>query len=270
MSVVSWAWSIFKQEAAFLKMKDILAQETMLTYPEFDKPFVIYTDASELQIGGVVTQNDKPLGFFSKKLNDTQKRYPVPEQELLAIAETLKYFKHMLLGHKIVVRTDNKNLTYPNSTHTSDRVLRQRLLLEEYGVDIEYIQGAKNVVADALSRLPTAELFALSDEDEFPLNLALIAEQQLDDEALQNALASNKQPGYKKNEREHRAVRPCATGDNIRTCFAARIPPAVVPFNLAAPRRQTHAGYHTRAFLLARNRCGCRVTSAHMRHMSEV
>jgi len=101
----------------------------------------------------------------------------------------------MLLGHKIIVRTDHKNLTYLNSTHTSDRVLRQRLLLEEYGVDIEYIQGVKNVVADALSRLPTAELFALSDEDEFPLNLALIAEQQLDDEALQNALASNKQPG---------------------------------------------------------------------------
>jgi hypothetical protein len=122
----------------------------------------------------------------------------VTEQELLAIAETLKYFKHMLLGHKIVVRTDHKNLTYPNSTHTSDRVLRQRLLLEEYGVDIEYIQGAKNVVTDALSHLPTAELFALSDEDEFPLNLALIAEQQLDDAALQNALASNKQPGYKK------------------------------------------------------------------------
>jgi len=44
-----------QQEAAFLKMKDILAQETMLTYPKFDKPFVIYTDASELQIGGVVT-----------------------------------------------------------------------------------------------------------------------------------------------------------------------------------------------------------------------
>jgi hypothetical protein len=109
-----------QHEAAFLKMKDTLAQETMLTYPEFDQPFVIYTDASELQIGGVVTQNDKPLGFFSKKLNDTQKWYPVTEQELLAISETLKYFKHMLLGHKIIVRTDHKNLTYPNSTHTSE------------------------------------------------------------------------------------------------------------------------------------------------------
>jgi hypothetical protein len=69
----------------------------------------------------------------------------------LAIVETLKYFKHMLLGHKIIVRTDHKNLTHPNSTHSLDRVLRQRLLLEDYGVDIEYIQGVKKVVADALS-----------------------------------------------------------------------------------------------------------------------
>jgi len=168
-----------QQEEAFQKMKDILAQETLLTDPEFDRPFVIYTDASELQIGGIVTQNNKPLGFFSKKLNDTQKRYPVTEQELLAIVETLKYFRHMLLGHKIIVRTDHKNLTHPNSTHSSDRVLRQRLLLEDYGVDIEYIQGVKNVVADALSCLPTEELFTLNTEDEFPLNLSLIAEQQL-------------------------------------------------------------------------------------------
>jgi hypothetical protein len=60
------------QESAFQKMKEILAQDAMLTYPEFDQPFVIYTDASERQIGGVVTQNNCPLSFFSKKT----KRHP--------------------------------------------------------------------------------------------------------------------------------------------------------------------------------------------------
>ncbi len=80
-----------------------MAQETMLTYPQFDKPFIVYTDASEKQIGGVVTQEGKPLGFFSRKLTDTQRRYPVTKQELLAITETLKYFKHMLYVHKIIV-----------------------------------------------------------------------------------------------------------------------------------------------------------------------
>jgi hypothetical protein len=97
---------------------------------------------------------------------------------LLAISETLKYFKHMLLGHRIIVRTDHKNLTHPDTNHVSDRVLRQRLLLEEYGAEIEYIKGEKNVVADALSRLPTQELFLFDNEgdEEFPLNLQLIAD----------------------------------------------------------------------------------------------
>jgi hypothetical protein len=51
------------QKSAFQKMKEILAQDVMLTYPEFDQPFIIYTDASECQIGGMVTQNNRPLGF---------------------------------------------------------------------------------------------------------------------------------------------------------------------------------------------------------------
>jgi hypothetical protein len=84
----------------------------------------------------------------------------------------------MLLGHEIVVKMDHKNLTHPNSTHTSDRVLRQRLVLEKYGAELQYIQGEKNIVADALSHLPTEELFTFeADNDKFPLNLALLAEQ---------------------------------------------------------------------------------------------
>ncbi len=108
-----------EHETAFNKIKEQLAQETMLTYPQFDQPFVVYTDASEKQIGGIVTQNGKPLGFFSRKLTETQRRYPVTEQELLAITETLKYYKHMLYGHAIVVKTDHKNLTHHVSTHAS-------------------------------------------------------------------------------------------------------------------------------------------------------
>jgi hypothetical protein len=52
-------------------MKEIIVQDIMLTYPQFDKPFHVYTDASELQIRGVIMQDSKPLGFFSKKLTHT-------------------------------------------------------------------------------------------------------------------------------------------------------------------------------------------------------
>ncbi len=104
----------------------------------------------------------------------------------------------MLLGHKIIVHTDHKNLTHPNLTHTSDHILRQRLLLEEYGAELWYIQGEKNVVADALSRLPTEELFAFDEDNaEFPLNLQIISEKQATDVHLQDALT--KQPANMRN-----------------------------------------------------------------------
>jgi hypothetical protein len=106
-------------------MKEITSRETMSTHPKFDEPFIVYTDAGEKQIGGIITQGGKPLDFFSKKLTETQQRYPVTEQGLLAIVEKLKYFCHMVIGHKIVVQTDHKNLTHPFSDHTSNLVLCQ-------------------------------------------------------------------------------------------------------------------------------------------------
>ena len=101
----------------------------------------------------VITQKNRPLAFFSRKLSDTQKQYNVTEKELLAIVETLKEFKGMLWGQSIVVYTDHKNLIQDALGLTSDRVYRWRLLLEEYGPEIIYIKGIHNTVADAISRL---------------------------------------------------------------------------------------------------------------------
>jgi len=199
-----------EHEDAFKKVKQQIAQETMLTYPQFDQPFIVYTDASEKQIGGVVTQDNKPLGFFSRKLTDTQRRYPVTEQEILAITETLKYFKHMLFGHKITVRTDHKNLTHQLSTHSSDRVLRQRLLLEEYGVELEYIEGEKNVVADALSRLPTEEIFTFDAAVDYPLHLETLAMKQATDDFLAIAL-QHQPPAYVATKKEGHTIYVCQT-----------------------------------------------------------
>ena len=60
-------------------------------------------------------------------------------------------FRNILLGQKIVVHTDHKNLTFKN--FNTERVMRWRLILEEYGPELKYIKGENNVVADALSRL---------------------------------------------------------------------------------------------------------------------
>jgi hypothetical protein len=75
------------------------------------KPFEIYTDASSMQLGAVITQDESPMAFFSRKLSTTQQKYSVTEIDLLATVETLKEFKGMLWGQDIKVYTDHKNLT---------------------------------------------------------------------------------------------------------------------------------------------------------------
>jgi hypothetical protein len=149
---VPWHWDEVHQKA-FDAVKTTIAKDVVLAYPDYDKVFEVYTDASSTQLGSVVTQSNRPLAFFSRKLSDTQQKYSVTEIELLAIVETLKEFKGMLWGQQLIVYTDHQNLMRDALGLTSDRVYRWRLILEEYGPEIVYIKGIDNTVADAISRL---------------------------------------------------------------------------------------------------------------------
>jgi hypothetical protein len=77
-----------------------------LAYPDYSKVFEIYTNALSKQLGAVITQENRPIVFFSQKLSTTQCKYSVTKIELLAIIKTLKGFKGMLWGQSIKVYTD--------------------------------------------------------------------------------------------------------------------------------------------------------------------
>ena len=140
-----------EQQKAFDDMKKIISKETLLNFPDFNKEFHIYPDASDYQLSAVIMQDNKPLAFYSRKINQTQKNYTTGEQELLSIVETLKEFRNILLGQKLIVHTDHKNIVYGNLSN--GRIARWRLLLEEYGPTYVHIAGKDNHAADALSRL---------------------------------------------------------------------------------------------------------------------
>ena len=147
-----WKWIEVEQQA-FEAVKTAVAKNTLLVYPDFNEKFEIHTDASKHQLGAVISQKGHPIAFFSKKLNKAQMNYTTTEKELLAIVETLKEFRNILLGQRIVVYTDHKNLTYKN--FNTERVVCWRMVIEDFGPEIIYIKGNDNVVADAMSRLDT-------------------------------------------------------------------------------------------------------------------
>jgi len=184
-------------ETAFQDIKKMIAKETILSYPDWSIPFTVHTDASDYQLGAVISQNNKPIAFFSRKLNKAQRNYTTTEKELLSIVECLKQFKNILYGYEIEVFSDHKNLVHAATLSESQRVMRWRLILEEYGPNIKHISGKDNIVADAISRMPMAntndieesstveirrrenELFTIANEDEtnengFPLDLSSV------------------------------------------------------------------------------------------------
>jgi hypothetical protein len=125
----------------------------VLAYPDFTKPFEIYTNAPTKQLGAVITQENRPIAFLSRKLSGVQSKYTITKLELSAIVETIKEFNRMLWGQRINVYTDHKNLTQDGLGLTFNRVTHWRIFLEEYAPKIIHMKGVHNTVADAISRL---------------------------------------------------------------------------------------------------------------------
>jgi hypothetical protein len=69
-----WRWDPIHQQA-FDNLKTAIATETVLAYQDFLKPFEIYTDTSSTQLGAVITQDNRPIAFLSRKLSKTQQKY---------------------------------------------------------------------------------------------------------------------------------------------------------------------------------------------------
>ncbi|MDR3548743.1 MAG: reverse transcriptase, partial [Candidatus Pacebacteria bacterium] len=155
---VTFEWGS-SQQTAFKQLKDAIAHGPVLILPDPKLPFVVHTDASGFAVGAVLQQDQghglQPVAYLSKKMLDAETRYPVHEQELLAIIHALRTWRHHLSGCKFKVMTDHKSLQFfQTQPMLSGRQSRWKDILANFDFDIEYIEGKTNVVADGLSRRP--------------------------------------------------------------------------------------------------------------------
>ena len=124
-------------------MKKIISRDVYLAYPNFNKPFHIHMDALDVQLGACISQEGKPIIFYSKKSNQAQHNYTTGEKELLLIVEILKEFCNILLGQKLHIYTDHANLISKESQN--QWIMQWHLILEEYGLDLIWLKGKKRV-----------------------------------------------------------------------------------------------------------------------------
>ena len=155
---VKFVWAT-EQQQAFVRLKHALQHGPVLVLPDPDLPYTVHTDSSGFATGAVLMQDQgkglQPIAFMSKKMLDAETRYPVHEQELLAIINSLSNWRHYLSGRKFTLLTDHKSLQhFKTQPQLSGRQSRWKDVIANFDFDIEYIEGKSNVVADGLSRRP--------------------------------------------------------------------------------------------------------------------
>lgn len=137
----------------------------MLLAPIFDEPFKLAVDACDIGVGAVLIQADeagldRPVAYFSRKLNKHQRAYSTIEKEALGLVLAVKhlevYVSHS--GREVVVYTDHNPLSFLAKFKMSNsRVFRWALVLQPYSLVIQHVAGKDNILADALSRMPVGE-----------------------------------------------------------------------------------------------------------------
>lgn len=154
-------------ENAFIELKSILTGPKILQFPDFNKEFLLTTDASITSIGAILSQgeigHDLPISYASRVLNKAERNYSTIERELLAIVWAVQNFRPYLYGRPFTIISDHKPLVWVfNIKDPSSRLMRWRLKLEEYDYKVIYKPGAYNTNADALSRIPIRDCLAIT------------------------------------------------------------------------------------------------------------
>ena len=145
--------------SAFAELKLRLTSTPILTYPDFQLPFILDTDASNTGVGAVLSQvqagEEKVIAYASRCLTKGERKHSVTRKELLAVVTFVRHFRHYLLGKQFILRTNHSSLKWLQSFKEPEgQVARWLECLQEFSFDVQHRKGKLHGNADSLSRYP--------------------------------------------------------------------------------------------------------------------
>eukprot|EP00731_Ephydatia_muelleri_P006147 Em0003g395a len=147
-------------QRAFDKLKSCLVSAPILAFPDFTRPFILDTDASDMGIGAVLSQihddgSEHVVSYASRVLSKPERNYCVTRRELLAVVTFVQHFRPYLLGREFTLRTDHGALKWLATFREPEgQIARWIEQLQEYTFTILHRAGQKHGNADAMSRIP--------------------------------------------------------------------------------------------------------------------
>ena len=145
-------------DTAFTTLKNRLCSSPILRSPDFSRPFILQTDASDRGVGAVLSQLDDegidhPVAYYSRKLLPREEKYATVEKECLAIKLAIQAFKVYLIGRHFVIQMDHCALEWLDRLKDNNaRLTRWSLFLQPFNFTVKYCAGKNNGNADTLSR----------------------------------------------------------------------------------------------------------------------
>ena len=159
----TFVWSA-TEHTAWSNLKEAMTSPgVVLAQPNPDKPYQLETDASYIAVGGVLQQQDdnnewRPVMYLSRRLAKAERNYAPTELECLGVLYCVEKCRCYVLGRHFTILTDHRALQWLlKSTAHEGRLARWALRLQEFDFTIKHRAGTLQVVADALSRLPTTQ-----------------------------------------------------------------------------------------------------------------
>jgi hypothetical protein len=145
-----------EQETSFAILKEKLSTTPVLALPDFDKLFEVDCDALGKGIGAMLSQEGRPVEFFSEKLSDARLRWTTYEKEFYAVFRALMHWQHYLIQKEFVLYSDHQALKFINNQHHMNNMhARWITFMQKFTFSLKHKARLMNKVADALSRRTT-------------------------------------------------------------------------------------------------------------------